>query len=214
MTVRTVPKPPAPPLSPQLQPFPDFIPNDQPNDVFPPAICQHPPEDTLVFAGHCAEQIAAFDPFHTTELEHELVVRVVDCWLCQTPDWQDQSGVWVDGVVKGYVEFPYSSLGSCTMVGAAVCRFYTDTITVTSTRFVLSTGSLTGVLPYGSAMVQIILDGTICGITRSLDSAGGTPHASAACLKRISPGTHTIVTYFLTYDGTSISDTFGARVIY
>lgn len=122
-----------------------------------------------------------------------------------------QSGVWKDGTVRSYVEFPYVSLSNCSIPG--VCRMYIDNFSTTTAGYLLTTGTHQAADPYGSSWVQINVNGSICAIDRSIDTSGYHPYSSASCFKRLAAGTHQVITYFVGDNASSVADAFGSRAL-
>lgn len=91
-----------------------------------------------------------------------------------------------------------------------------DTFTTTSAQIMLSVGSHQSANPYGSSFVQINLNGSICSISRSIDTSGYHPYSSASCMRQLGAGTHTVITYFVGDGATSVTaeGTKGSRALF
>lgn len=128
-----------------------------------------------------------------------------------------QSGVWRDGTVKAYIEYGYPDLSVCTTSDpGAVCRVYSETIVVVdANRYLLVYGTHAAAAVGGTSRVHILVDNSLCAISRSIAADQGiTTYSSATCTKLLAPGAHTVTTYFIGDGGASVLDAKGARTLF
>lgn len=125
--------------------------------------------------------------------------------------------MWRDGTVKEYLEYGYSSLSVCTTNDPdAVCRVYSETIVVVdANRYLLASGTHRAAFVKGTSLVHILVDGSLCAISRSIAADHGyMTYSSATCTKLLAPGAHTVTTYFVGDGGASVADAKGSRVLF
>lgn len=125
--------------------------------------------------------------------------------------------MWRDGTVKEYIEYGYNDLSVCTTNDPeAICRVYSEAIAVVgANRHLLVYGTHKAAAVGGTSLVQILVDGSLCAINRSIAATHGImTYSTATCTKLLAPGVHAVTTYFVGDGGASVEDAKGARTLF